>query len=825
MASAADSSNNTMQSLQFVSILYATITVYILMMVSTPLVHCEYDQIINCTEGCLSFGYAIFIPFHCPVDCNCILGNQNVSLACHGGETSLVQVLYPRSDFYWLSWSDTGIHEIEQTAFEEGFTNLQGLFLANNNIVKLHPQQFAGVSYLVFLDISNNDIAELHPQQFADLTNLRLLNLSNNDIVELHPQQFAGLSYMEWLYLSNNDIVELHPQAFAELTGLWHLDISNNNIMELMPPQQFEGLSNLELLDLSNNDIVDLHPQQFADLTNLWTLLLSNNDIVELHPQQFAALTNLLGLTLSNNAIVEMHPRQFAKLTVLGTLDLSNNDIAELHPQQFVDLTNLRWLLLSNNDIVKLHPQQFAELTYLWNLDLSNNNIMELPPQKFAGLSHMVSLYMLYLSNNDIVELHPQQFAGLSNLELLDLSNNYIVELHPQQFADLTNLRLLLLSNNDIVELHPKQFEHNSILGLLYMSNNLINVIYPYILLSNTTAILDLSINNLIFFQLSKHVQYSMLVSLLLSKNKLSTLPNGAFQNMKNLKYLDLSNNYFNEFESMAYFATNSLAVLDLLDLRSNMLQRVTNGSFQSLQNSTQVLFDNAATCCFIESANCTATIPPSQFLTCGRLLSNQVQRINMWLFGIFAIISNVCALVYRCRQKPGHNKVQMFLISNLSLSDLIMGIYMLIIVSADLYYQNTFPSESWRASITCKVAGTLSMLSSEASIFFITIISIDRLMGIRYMYSTNRLSTRSARVVIAGLWVFAIALSITSTVLSQINPALYDISEVCTGLPLSRSNTFGTTYWQYDTGFFDIYSGYPVIYNNTLDTVHGTNV
>ena len=149
---------------------------------------------------------------------------------------------------------------------------------------------------------------------------------------------------------------------------------------------------------------------------------------------------------------------------------------------------------------------------------------------------------------------------------------------------------------------------------------------------------------------------------------------------MVRLKYLDLSGNNLNAFYSVSYFVNNSLEFLDILDMRSNMLQRVNYESFHLFHNSTQILLDNAATCCFIDLANCTATIPPSQFLTCNRLLSNQIQRILMWILGTFAIFSNMCVLCYRCRQRRPQNKVQIFLISNLSMSDLVMGLYMLVI-------------------------------------------------------------------------------------------------------------------------------------------------
>ena len=89
-------------------------------------------------------------------------------------------------------------------------------------------------------------------------------------------------------------------------------------------------------------------------------------------------------------------------------------------------------------------------------------------------------------------------------------------------------------------------------------------------------------------------------------------------------------------------------------------------------------------------------------------------------------------------------------------------------------------------------------------------------------MYSSKRLRTTSSRVIIGLLWVVSIVLSTVSTVISVVDPVLYDNSEVCTGLPLSRRYTFDTTYWQYHTGLLDVYR-HPIVYNNTLDIVSGT--
>ena len=435
----------------------------------------------------------------------------------------------------------------------------------------------------------------------------------------------------------------------------------------------------------------------------------------------------------------------------------------------------------------------YFNISYRYVISWYNTGLTNIARDAFKGL---VDVTEIYLGHNRIVEIHPGTFDGLINLWFIDLVHNRIVEIHPGAFDGLDTLTDLDLGYNRIVDIQSGTFD-----GLAHLES------------------LALDHNNLISLSLPLKVNFSRLSYLSLSYNKLSVIQYGAFQHMENLEYLDLSANNFDRFDSSSYF-NNSIGPIKILDLRRNNLYSVNDDSFVRLNKNTHVLVDNGATCCFIETANCSNTIPPSQFLTCGRLLSNPFQRIIMWILGIFSLIANIGALYYKYRSRQ-ENTVQVVLISNLSISDMIMGIYMIIVASADLYYKDYFPSELWRHSLTCKTAGTLSILSSEASALFVTLISLDRFMGIRYTFSTYRLGPKSCLVLAGILWVIAIVLSVTSTIISGINPDLYDVSEVCTGLPLSRRNVYEKRSKQY---ILDIWNpttferGFTI--NNTYDAV-----
>ncbi|XP_072034439.1 G-protein coupled receptor GRL101-like [Amphiura filiformis] len=133
------------------------------------------------------------------------------------------------------------------------------------------------------------------------------------------------------------------------------------------------------------------------------------------------------------------------------------------------------------------------------------------------------------------------------------------------------------------------------------------------------------------------------------------------------------------------------------------------------------------------------------------------------------------------------------------------MGIYMLIIASADTFYRGTyaFNAESWQTSGLCKFAGFLSVLSTEASVFFITIISIDRLFCIVFPLSHVALRPSSARIAAIFAWGLAFVFSILPLFpIEYFKDELqfYGRSPVCLALPLTKYRPAG---WEYSVALF----------------------
>ena len=447
----------------------------------------------------------------------------------------------------------------------------------------------------------------------------------------------------------------------------------------------------------------------------------------------FQPLTGLKALDLSHNTIEVMLSELFTTHGNLLTLDLSSNSLSILQPESFLALKNLTVLNLCCNNLTTIATQTLETLTALQVLDLSKNRITEFLEPLFLST---VNLLSLEVTDNSLKSIPFQCFENLNALTYLNLSKNSLTSL--PSFNAQRQLQVLDLSENELVRLIPATFNR---------------------------------LGNLSFLSLYK--------------NNLITLSGRIFYHMNNLLFLNASYNAIQKIEPMVFSKRNKLQALDM---RGNSMSKVTNDSFTDPQNAT-VIVDKYATCCFMDEAQCVAISPRPEYLTCDRMLRDVFLRISVWILGLSALISNGMAYFVRSRKRQA-NKVQTILISHLALSDLFMGVNMLILASADVYYGGYFPShvDMWRQGFPCKLAGFLSIFSSEGSVFFIALISIDRMLGIKYpMGGGLRLTTKWARICVALAWLAAFLISVIPIGLATDMGNVFSISEVCIGIPIVR--------------------------------------
>ena len=686
-----------------------------------------------------------------------------------------------------LDLSGNEINELNALWFQ-GLIKLKVLDLIYNMLRFLQGHVLQDQFELEKLDLSVNEINELNAQCFEGLLKLKVLNLYWNMLTFLPGQIFQDLFELEALYLSDNQISELNAQCFQNLIELKLLDLSYN-MLRFLPGHVFQDQFELETLNLRNNQIGELYSDFLRGLSKLKVLSLGSNLLKFLPGKIFQGLVELETLELNENQLSELSAQWFQGLSKLKELNLGNNMFKFLPGQILQDQFELQTLFLNGNQISELNAQSFEGLNKLKVLNLEYNKLKFLPGQIFQGL---YELETLYFSTNQMSELNAEWFLGLSELKLLHLYDNMFSYLPGQIFQDLFELITLDLKNNQISGLNVQCFQSLRKLKSLYLSSNILSFL-PGQVFQNLFQLETLYLNENQISELNAacFLGLSNLTWLDISDNKLRVLSEGIFQGLFKLDRLELYDNQITKLNAGCF---QGLSKLTLLDITLNPLTMVTHSSFSSLPSNVKLSVDAHEVCvCLLptHAITCTSEAPRSPYLTCERLLADKTLAVCTWIIAFNAFSGNLFVLIWRSREAR-KNKVNSLLLSNLAVSDFLMGIYMFIIGSADIYFGDYFPmqAETWRTGITCRIAGALSIISSEASVFFVMLISIDRFICIRFPYSNRKLTQKSVAMLAILTWTVSLVLGIVPSAIAGKYLKFYDNSHVCIGLPLALAFT-----------------------------------
>ena len=657
---------------------------------------------------------------------------------------------------------------------------LKFLFLYDNELIAFPVNgTFHSLQNLDTLLLSNNSLTSLSDDEFGGMFQLERLVLENNNLSVLSNNSFADLLRITELRLGYNKLKILHKGVFRNLVEIVKISLINNQLNTL-PDTVFKGLHKLRRIELTSNKLTTLPTVVFATLNSSFSeLYLGDNQLEYLPPGIFSSLYTLTHLHLYNNKLATLSNNTFQNLFELFELDLSKNHLRTFAQGTFQSLTKLNYFFVERNQITDLPFGVFDNMTSMTYLDMSHNRLTNMPKNFLRSLT---SLKFLNISYNYLYQL--PRLHSLTNLQVLDASFNQLSSLNRNIFQHNTEIIYISLDSNAIFTLPIDVFQNLQSLQVLTCTNNLLNTLPPGIFGNLTSLIsLNLSYNHLsdipdLFWGLFR------LEHLEIQQNALHTVPAGVFDHCMNLKFINFSTNSIRIIGHMVFNETN----IQILDLRSNNLYLVTKASFTKLQDYT-LLVDNSLTCCFADNITCISEKPKPVYLTCRRILNGTLLQMSMWGLGLFTSLFNILVFCIRYLQRNKSSKVQGLLISHLSLSDFLMGVNLLLLAAADVIFGDYFPSYSdqWRNGPVCKVAGILSILSSEVSVFFITLISFDRFQGVKYPFSSNRLRPKSAKVCIGVIWCFGLILSVVPNALSVLFPDVYEVSEVCVGIPIVK--------------------------------------
>ena len=342
------------------------------------------------------------------------------------------------------------------------------------------------------------------------------------------------------------------------------------------------------------------------------------------------------------------------------------------------------------------------------------------------------------------------------NLQSLDISFNHLVSVNHSDLKNFPKISSLSLAGNPIVSLFGTE-------------------------------------------ESSPMLSVSALLKLDLSFIKLREMDPNVLRHFSRLQFLNLSHCNVHQVRDQGF---QSLTSLQVLDMRGCPLISFPRSLFRGLASLQRVFADSYKVCCpatlpmgFVLS-QCVA--PTDEISSCDTLLRSDLYRVSLAVFATLSTMGNAFSFVLRVfvlkgKQQSGHT----VFITHLCSSDFLMGVYLVIIGAADRTYMNTYLSEdtNWRNSVTCKLAGFLSLLSSEVSAFIICLVTVDRFLVVRFPFSRLRFQRPSAQLGCLVLWTMGTVLAAIPLLPATSSWHFYSQTGICIPLPITRKDFPGHDY------------------------------
>ncbi|KAH9666235.1 protein kinase domain-containing protein [Citrus sinensis] len=292
-------------------------------------------------------------------------------------------------------------------------------------------------------------------------------------------------------------------------------------------------------------------------------LNISSLNLTGTIPSQLGNLSSLQSLNLSFNRLSGSIPSAIFTMSTLKNVTFRENQLSGQIPTNICsNLPFLEFLSLTGNMFHGGIPSALSKCTYLQKLS-------EIP-REFGNLA---DLEWMSLWENNLRGAIPRELGNLTGLEILDMSENFLTGEIPLEIGNLRNLKDLILSENKLVGIVPFAIFNVSTLKLLQLQNNsllgclssIANVRLPNL------EELDLWANN--FSGTIPHFIFntSKLSRLDLNSNSFSGFIPNTFDNLRNLEWLSLRDNYLTSSTPKLSFLSslsncNSLRFIDLSD-------------------------------------------------------------------------------------------------------------------------------------------------------------------------------------------------------------------------------------------------------------------
>ncbi|XP_062081198.1 receptor-like protein 6 [Humulus lupulus] len=465
-----------------------------------------------------------------------------------------------------------GILHSNNTLFS--LAHLQSLILSNNLFYGSKiSSQFGKFSNMVHLDLSYSGFTGHAPLQLSHLSNLVTLDLSKNYDLKLETSSWkrtlANLTNLKELFLRDVNMSSTSPDSFMNLsTSLTSLDLSRSHLQGKLP-ENVLSLPNLQQLDLSYNPNLNGSFPQYNWSSPLKVLNLSESGVVIDLPHLCRKFKYLHILSLRSYNFLKLSPTLLDNCTQITSLDLSFSDIGGYIPwSSILNLQQLTYLDLLGNNFVGPIPEICSNSTKnSFSCVSSKHQLVGSPPL------NLKSLDLSY--NNGLNGTIPSWLYSLPSLQYLDLSSNKFSG-SIQEFQH-NSLEYLSLDSNNLQGSFPRSiFQQVNLTDLELSSNNLSGVVqFDQFSKLKNLQYLDLSNNSLSLVSNSNNNDTlpNTLSDLYLSSCGISEFPY-SLRSLENLRNLDLSNNQI-EGSVPKWMWNVGKDSLEFLDISHNSLTQI----------------------------------------------------------------------------------------------------------------------------------------------------------------------------------------------------------------------------------------------------------
>ncbi|XP_024944149.1 carboxypeptidase N subunit 2 isoform X2 [Cephus cinctus] len=241
---------------------------------------------------------------------------------------------------------------------------------------------------------------------------------------------------------------------FTGLSVLTHLRVYDCAVKDISW-HMFDGLYNLQHLSLEKNDLKFIPEFCFYGTPNLRSLSLAANKLLTLKSVDLAGLLMLEQLDLTGNNLTFLSELSLPPFPALITADFRDNPLDTIFPSTFEIMNTTTKLYLGGDDApLTLHKNSLLGLRQLETLHLYNLNIPLLERFILQGMPSLLELKM----RGNVTRIDFDAFLDLDKIIDLDLSHCHIQLISMDAFYGLKSVKRIDLSFNDLEFIPPGLF-------------------------------------------------------------------------------------------------------------------------------------------------------------------------------------------------------------------------------------------------------------------------------------------------------------------------------------------------------------------------------